>query len=56
MFLSLLDPPGWAGGRGECRNLHTFPVLAGDAGGRDVVLSSPIIMYDHPGVAPGEPR
>ena len=28
---------------------------AGDDGGRDVVLSSPIIMYDHPGVAPESP-
>ena len=36
-------------------NLHTFPVLAGENGGRDVVLSSPIIMYDHPGVAPESP-
>jgi hypothetical protein len=55
-FLSLLDPPAWAAPAAkECRNLHTFPVLAGDGGGRDVVLSSPIIMYDHPGVAPESP-
>ena len=37
------------------RNLHTFPVLAGADSKRDVVLSSPIIMYDHPGVAPESP-
>ena len=56
VFLSLLDPPAWADAAAkECTNLHTFPVLAGENGGRDVVLSSPIIMYDHPGVAPGEP-
>ena len=56
VFLSLLDPPAWASAAAkECTNLHTFPVLAGENGGRDVVLSSPIIMYDHPGVAPESP-
>jgi hypothetical protein len=56
VFLSLLDPPAWAGvAAGECVNLHTFPVLAGEGGARDVVLSSPIIMYDHPQVAPESP-
>jgi hypothetical protein len=56
VFLSLLDPPAWASGAAkECANLHTFPVLAGADGGRDVVLSSPIIMYDHPSVAPESP-
>ena len=56
VFLSLLDPPAWADAAAkECTNLHTFPVLAGENGRRDVVLSSPIIMYDHPGVAPESP-
>lgn len=56
VFLSLLDPPAWADAAAkECTNLHTFPVLAGENGGRDVVLSSPIIMYDHPGIAPESP-
>jgi hypothetical protein len=56
VFLSLLDPPAWAWAAAKgCANLHTFPVLAGEHGGRDVVLSSPIIMYDHPGVAPESP-
>jgi hypothetical protein len=55
-FLSLLDPPAWAAdAAAACTNLHTFPVLAGPQGRRDVVLSSPIIMYDHPGVAPESP-
>jgi hypothetical protein len=55
-FLSLLEPPKWASEAAkECRNLHTFPVLAGEEGKRDVMLSSPIIMYDHPGVAPESP-
>ncbi|HEX5996975.1 MAG TPA: hypothetical protein VFY84_17670 [Jiangellales bacterium] len=55
-FISLLDPPQWAAGAAEqCRNVHTFPVLAGEPGRSDVVLSSPIIMYDHPQIAPESP-
>jgi hypothetical protein len=55
-FLSLLDPPLWAEPAAQaCRNVHTFPVLAGSDGGRDVVLSSPIILYDHPKIAPESP-
>ncbi|GAA0896170.1 hypothetical protein [Pseudonocardia zijingensis] len=56
VFHSLLDPPAWAAAAArECTNLHTFPVLAGEAGACDVVLSSPILMYDHPQVAPESP-
>ncbi|CCG03938.1 conserved protein of unknown function [Blastococcus saxobsidens DD2] len=55
-FVSLLEPPIWASRAAEgCRNVHTFPVLAGESGGRDVVLSSPIILYDHPQIAPESP-
>jgi hypothetical protein len=55
-FVSLLDPPEWAAGAAEqCRNVHTFPVLAGEPGRTDVVLSSPIILYDHPQIAPESP-
>ncbi|OKI67351.1 hypothetical protein [Micromonospora sp. CB01531] len=55
-FLSLLDPPEWAAPAArECRNVHTFPVLAGDPGTVDMVLSSPIILYDHPQIAPESP-
>jgi hypothetical protein len=54
-FLSLLDPPEWAAdAASRCRNLHVFPVLAGD-GRDDVVLCSPIILYDHPRIAPESP-
>ena len=55
-FLSLLDPPEWAApaARG-CRNVHTFPVLAGAPGTAGVLLSSPIILYDHPQIAPESP-
>src|SRR5918999_5265055 len=45
---------GRYGGEGVRQPAHV-PVLAGDGGARDVVLSSPIIMYDHPQVAPESP-
>jgi hypothetical protein len=57
-FVSLLDPPAWASEAvAGCDNRGTFPVLVGtDADGNgcqaNVVLSSPIILYDHPAVAP----
>lgn len=55
-FFSLLDPPEWARDAAEgCRNLHTFPVLVGEEGCRELVLSSPIILYDYPVVAPESP-
>jgi hypothetical protein len=55
-FVSLLDPPEWAQVAARtCVNAHTFPVLAGEPGAHDLVLSSPIIMYDHPQVAPESP-
>ncbi|MEN3534749.1 hypothetical protein AAH991_06525 [Microbispora sp. ZYX-F-249] len=55
-FVSLLDPPLWAEAAArECRNENTWPVLVGEPGRRDVVLSSPIILYDHPAIAPESP-
>jgi hydrogenase maturation protease len=55
-FVSLLDPPPAAAGvAAGCANLHTWPVLAGPEGSRDVLLSSPIIFYDHPAIAPESP-
>ncbi|MEU7692992.1 hypothetical protein OHB01_14810 [Microbispora hainanensis] len=55
-FVSLLDPPMWAEAAArQCRNENTWPVLVGEAGRRDVVLSSPIILYDHPAIAPESP-
>jgi hypothetical protein len=57
-FLSLLEPPEWASRAvADCRNEGSFPVLVGEKGRRDLVLSSPIILYDHPEIAaesPGE--
>ncbi|MFF5184472.1 hypothetical protein ACFY30_11870 [Streptomyces sp. NPDC000345] len=55
-FLSMTDPPEWAkGAAAACRNLHTWPVLAGEAGRADLLLSSPIILEDHPAIAPESP-
>ncbi|MEV5327271.1 hypothetical protein AB0K67_24310 [Nonomuraea sp. NPDC052634] len=51
-FVSLLDPPGWAcEAAGKCVNAQTYPVLSGE----QVVLSSPILLYDNPRVAPESP-
>ncbi|MGH2534864.1 MAG: hypothetical protein ACRDJW_21600 [Thermomicrobiales bacterium] len=55
-FVSLLDHPEWAGPAvATCDNLHTFPVLVGEDGRRDLMLSSPIILYDYPTIAPESP-
>jgi hypothetical protein len=52
-FVSLTDPPQWAQRMAEeCVNEHTWPVLAGSAGRSDLLLSSPIILEDHPQLAP----
>lgn len=51
-FVSLLDPPAlFKDTAAACRNLGTFPVLAGEEGQCDTLLSSPIILYDYPQVA-----
>jgi hypothetical protein len=52
-FLSLTDPPEWAAGEvAACVNVGTWPVLAGPPECHDLMLSSPVILYDHPEVAP----
>jgi hypothetical protein len=51
-FISLTDPPAELKESAvACRNLGTWPVLAGDDGARDTVLSSPIIVPDFPTIA-----
>jgi hypothetical protein len=51
-FLSMTEPPEWASAAiAECENTGTWPVLAGPADCRDLMLSSPVILYDHPEVA-----
>ena len=55
-FLSMTDPPEWAAPAvAGCRNEGGWPVLADPDD--QVMLSSPIILYDHPELAaesPGE--
>ena len=52
----MTDPPEWAAPAvAECENAGCWPVLADPDGGRQVVLSSPIILSDHPEVAPESP-
>lgn len=52
-FVSLLDPgkdlqePAKA-----CSNIGNFPVVLGSPGEREMLLCSPIILYDYPQVAP----
>jgi len=53
LFVSMLDPPqSFAADCAACRNVGTWPVLLGSEGERDWMLSSPIILYDYPQIAP----
>ena len=52
-FISLLDPPPKLRAHaGACKNVGNFPVLIGVEGEHDMMLCSPIILYDYPQVAP----
>jgi hypothetical protein len=55
-FVSLAGAPGEISApAASCVNLHTWPVLIGDPGDPDrcdTLLSSPIILYDFPSMAP----
>jgi hypothetical protein len=51
-FVSLLEPPPAAADAvSRCSQHRCFPVLAGPPGSQDLLLISPIILYDHPEVA-----
>lgn len=51
-FVSLLEPfDGAVAAASRCRQHRCFPVLAGPPGAHDLVLVSPIILYDHPEIA-----
>ena len=57
-FLSMIDPPGaYAPAAALCRNLGAWPILVGDEAKkeRDTLVSSPIILYDYPKIAPESP-
>ena len=52
-FVSLLDPPDrFQEAVAQCYNIGAFPVLAGNEGQKDLMLSAPIILYDYPQIAP----
>jgi hypothetical protein len=52
----MTDPPQWAEDAvAGCENLGCWPVLAGSAGSRQAMLASPIILPDHPELAPESP-
>jgi hypothetical protein len=55
-FLSMTDPPEWASHEvGGCQNTGCWPVLAGPEDSRQIMLAAPIILPDHPQVAPESP-
>jgi hypothetical protein len=52
-FISLMDPPEECrDAAAACRNHGTWPVMGGREGDRNLMLSSPIILYDYPQIAP----
>jgi hypothetical protein len=58
LFLSLLDPPdGYGSAAMSCQNIGTWPILVGreEKQDRDAMISSPIILYDYPKIAPESP-
>ncbi len=51
-FLSMTEPPEWAAAEvGRCVNTATWPVLAGPPDCTELMLSSPVILYDHAEIA-----
>ncbi len=55
-FVSLIDPPDeFRDMAAACQNVGTWPVLVGEEAVRDAMLSSPIILYDYPQIAPESP-
>jgi len=55
-FVSQTDPPPFLREAADaCTNQGTWPVLVGEAPERHTVLSSPIILEDHPRIAPESP-
>jgi hypothetical protein len=52
-FCSLFDPPAGAEAAvAGCQSIASYAVLVGRAGATDLVLASPIILYDYPAIAP----
>ena len=52
-FVSMIAPPEHlAEIAAGCKNIETWPVLVGEEGERDTMISSRIILYDYPQIAP----
>ncbi len=52
-FLSMTDPPEWAAAEiAACAQEGTWPVLTGPPDCRSLMLSAPVILPDHPEIAP----
>ncbi len=55
-FASMVDPQEvLKDAVASCQNIGTWPILVGEEGARDAMLSSPIILYDYPQIAPESP-
>jgi hypothetical protein len=55
-FVSAIDPPEALRAHAQaCENVGTWPVLVGEEGERSTMLSAPIILEDHPRIAPESP-
>ena len=55
-FVSMIDPPeAYRELAAGCHNVGCWPVLVGDEGDKDTILSAPIILYDYPQIAPESP-
>lgn len=55
-FISLLDPPEFCReAAAACCNICAWPVLVGEEGEKDTMLSAPIILYDYPQIAAESP-
>jgi len=55
-WVSLTDPPGALRSEADaCENSGVWPVLVGEDGDRATMLAAPIILSDHPQIAPESP-
>jgi hypothetical protein len=55
-FLSQIDPPDqFQEPARACRNVGLWPILVGEPGAADLMLASPIILYDYPQIAAESP-
>jgi hypothetical protein len=55
-FVSVFDPPDASREAAKsCRQTRAWPVLVGDRKRQDLMLVSPIILYDFPQIAPESP-